>query len=165
MISNVMPSSTPLSSEKKKRWPKIAFWLVLLIAIGSSIQTIRLQGEVNKLKNPQAGVQDQIQKTLDKVSKLILLPENETPTMATVSDLDKLKSQPFFANAKVGDQVIIYSAAKKAILWRPSTNKIVEIAPISIDETNTAAVANREPVVETSPSPTSTPDEKIKPKK
>jgi hypothetical protein len=70
-----------------------------------------------------------------KVGQLILLPTNENPTIATVADLSKLQGQPFFAQAQVGDKVLIYTNAKKAILYRPSTNKIIEIAPINLGAT------------------------------
>ena len=50
--------------------------------------------------------------------------------MATVSDPDELKKYPFFTNAQKGDKVLIYIINKKAILYRPDGDKIVEIAPI-----------------------------------
>ena len=58
--------------------------------------------------------------------------------MATVSDLEKLKDQPFFAKAKIGDKVLIYTDAKKAILYDPVNDKIVEVAPINIGNSNPA---------------------------
>jgi hypothetical protein len=67
------------------------------------------------------------------VGKIVLLPENETPTIATVSDPSKLKDQAFFTNAQQGDKVLIYTNAKEAILYRPSIDKVVTISPINID--------------------------------
>jgi hypothetical protein len=64
---------------------------------------------------------------LEKVGKLIDIP-NETPTVATVSDVTKLTGQEFFAKAQNGDKVIIFPKAQKAILYRPGTNKIIEVA-------------------------------------
>lgn len=66
------------------------------------------------------------------VGRLIVLPDNETPTVATVSDPDKLRSQPFFTNSKKGDKVLIYSGARKAILYRPEERKIIEVAPLNL---------------------------------
>ncbi len=70
-----------------------------------------------------------------KVGAHIVLPKDEVPTLATVSDPEQLKKYPFFTNAEKGDKVLIYSLAKKAILYRPIGDKIVEIAPI-ITKTN-----------------------------
>jgi hypothetical protein len=68
------------------------------------------------------------------VSKLIVLPENETPTIAEVSDVDALKDQPFFQKAKIGDRVLIYPEAGKAYLYDPVANKILEVAPVTFGE-------------------------------
>ncbi len=72
---------------------------------------------------------------ISKVGAHIVLPKDEVPTLATVSDPEQLKKYPFFTNAEKGDKVLIYSLAKKAILYRPTGDKIVEIAPI-ITKTN-----------------------------
>jgi hypothetical protein len=60
------------------------------------------------------------------------LPTDETPTLATVQDAEKLKSQPFFKLAQDGDKVLIYPKAGKAVLYRPATKKVVEYSPISL---------------------------------
>jgi hypothetical protein len=66
-----------------------------------------------------------------QVGKLILLPDNEEPVIATVNDPEQLKSQPFFANAKEGDKVLIYNISRKAILYSPTDKRIIEVAPLS----------------------------------
>ena len=48
--------------------------------------------------------------------------------------LEKLGDQAFFSKAQKDDRVVIYAQAKKAILYRPSTKKIVEVAPLNIGE-------------------------------
>ena len=79
---------------------------------------------------------------IEVISQLMDLPEGETPTVATVSDKEKLKDQQFFAAAENGDKVLIYSNARKAILYRPSIDRIIEVAPIFFNDstsTNPAA--------------------------
>ncbi len=111
--------------------------LVVLIFAGG---VLYVQNEKKKIsENPQLAANQDIEKVVAKVSKLIELPENETPTLATVSDKEKLKDQPFFKNAQNGDKVLIYQDAKKAILYRPSTNKIIEVAPINLGGLNQEA--------------------------
>ncbi|MDB5194326.1 MAG: hypothetical protein JWN50_340 [Parcubacteria group bacterium] len=65
------------------------------------------------------------------VGKLVELPQGETPTVATVTDLAPLAGQDFFKDAAVGDKVLIFGASKKAILYRPNGNKIIQIAPLN----------------------------------
>ena len=62
------------------------------------------------------------------------LPQDEVPTVATISDKEKLAGQTFFARAENGDILFAYTTAMEAILYRPSTNKIINVAPISINQ-------------------------------
>lgn len=90
-----------------------------------------------KLYNPnQLSDSSEARSLIAKVSKLIVLPSNEQPTIATVTDLGALKDQLFFAQAHIGDKVLIYSVAKKAILYNPSENRIIEVAPLIDDSQN-----------------------------
>lgn len=80
-----------------------------------------------------------------KVGKLMILPDDETPTIATVSDPEALRDQAFFVDSKVGDKVLIYSNSKKAILFDPKQNKIINIAPLNAggtapQESNTSVI-------------------------
>ncbi len=81
-------------------------------------------------KEPSA--QTEVKALVAQVGQLIVLPQGEDPTVATVVDPEKLKDQPFFANAKKGNKVLIYTNEKKAILYDPESNKIVEVAPVNI---------------------------------
>ncbi len=71
---------------------------------------------------------------MEAVGRLIVLPEDEVPTIATVTDLEALQGQPFFANAKLGDKVLIFAKAGKAILYDPVEQKIVEVAPVNLGD-------------------------------
>lgn len=66
------------------------------------------------------------------LGKIAELPQNETPTIATVSDKDKVKNQTFFIHAQNGDKVLIFAQAKRAVLYRPSSGKVIEITTISV---------------------------------
>ncbi len=121
---------------KEKMVPAVLFIALIItasMAIYFYFQFIELK------KNPQDLAQKEVKQLVERVSRLIVLPEGETPTMATVTDLEKLKDQPFFSKAKIGDKVLIYTNAKKAILYDPINNKIVEVAPLNIGSTPSSA--------------------------
>lgn len=63
------------------------------------------------------------------VSKLTIVPPDETPSVTTVVDETKI-NQEFLRNAKKGDKVLLYFQSGRAIVYRPSTNQIVNIGPL-----------------------------------
>ncbi|MBM3208776.1 LytR family transcriptional regulator [Candidatus Shapirobacteria bacterium] len=84
------------------------------------------------LQDPTEAARQETNVILAKLGKMMELPVGEEPTMATIIDAEKLKDQPFFARTQNGDKVLLYANAKKAILYRPGENKIVEVAPLNI---------------------------------
>jgi hypothetical protein len=106
--------------------------VLLVIAVGAGIYFYQ-----QATADPQKTAEAELQETIVAVGKLMVLPTNETPTMATVSDPEKLKDQAFFVHSQKGDVVLIYSASQKAILYRPSLNKIIEVAPINTGSVGT----------------------------
>ncbi|MDO8495530.1 MAG: hypothetical protein Q7S32_03340 [bacterium] len=118
----------------KPGWLKKNFVYVLLllvVALGASTFYFYRQYSVFA-KDSQALNEKEVKSLVAQVGKLVVLPEGEDPTVATVTEPEKLRDQPFFSKSQKGDKVLIYSNAKKAILYNPTTNKIVEVAPISI---------------------------------
>ena len=114
--------------------------LLLLGALGSAGYFYKQLSDIKK--NPNKVAQDETNATLAAVGKLIVLPTGEQPTLATVTDPTKLADQPFFANAKTGFKVLIYTNAKEAILYDPVANKIVAVAPVNIGTTAPAATVS-----------------------
>jgi hypothetical protein len=109
---------------------KLWLGLVGVIALVSIIFNIYQSRQINLLENPRAFSEKQIARYIRDIGAVIALPSDETPTLATVSDPEELKSQPFFANAEVGDIVLVYENAKKAVLWRPSEKKLIEVSSV-----------------------------------
>lgn len=77
------------------------------------------------------GTEREMRSLVSSVSDHMLLPPDETPTIATVSDMHALEGQLFFKNAQVGDKVLMYMVSQKAILYRPSSDLIIEVGPIT----------------------------------
>jgi len=122
--------------------------MILMIALGIivvilGIAAFYFYNQYQQIKkNPNQVAQAETDALVSQVSKLIDLPKDETPTVATVIDKDKLKDQPFFASAQNGDKILIYTKAKKAIVFRPSQNKLINVGPIAIDQGVSVAIVN-----------------------
>jgi hypothetical protein len=86
------------------------------------------------LKNPSLAAQEEISRLVKQVASHMILPGEETPTVATVSDTSKLAGQPFFAKAKTGDKVLIFARDGKAILFRPDVNRIIEVTSVNLEQ-------------------------------
>src|SRR3989338_10704341 len=119
---------------KVKKFLPFILVLITLAALSSAgyfyYQYSQNQQELLKLKNPKLA-SDEVREIAAKVGKLMELPKDEEPTLATVTDLEKLKDQPFFQNAQNGDKVLIFNSAQKAILYRMQSNKIINVAPLN----------------------------------
>ena len=92
-----------------------------------------------------------------QIGKLIILPNDEMPTLTTINDVDKLKDQPFFANAKNNDKLLVYTNAKWAVLYRPSENRIINAGAYDIRPQTPIPVATIVPTITPSPTPVATP--------
>lgn len=108
--------------------------IIIVLIVGLSAATIYFYNK-SKSSGPEGSVVE-IAKLERELGKIILLPENEVPTLATVADPEQLKDQPFFADAKKGDKVLIYTTARKAILYDPKAKKIINVGPVAIGENN-----------------------------
>lgn len=113
-------------------------YLVIIIAIAGYVGTYYYYNKYKETKivldNPQVASQNEVNDIKEKLGKIYELPTDEEPSVATVLDVEKIKDQPFFAKAKNGDKVVIYSKAQVAILYRTSENKIINVAPVSLDQ-------------------------------
>ncbi|MBX4211341.1 MAG: hypothetical protein KW806_00880 [Candidatus Yanofskybacteria bacterium] len=133
-------------SELKVFFAKPVALVLSALLLGSSATAYYFYDQYAQAKtSPQEVAQKESDGLIAAVSKLMVLPENESPTIATVADPLKLINQPFFARAKKGDKVLIYTNARKAILFDPIANKILEVAPLNIGENNPAPAPTPSP--------------------
>ena len=92
--------------------------------LGLQVETLR--------KDPNSVAKEEIKGLVEKLSKLVVLPEGEEPVVATVTDKEKLKDQPVFAKAENGDKILIYAKAQKAYIYRVDKNLLIDVVPVNI---------------------------------
>lgn len=107
-------------------------WLIVIVALAFSVFMFMQYREAKTKLQPAAASKKQVTSLVGSVAKLAVVPTDETPTVITVLDAEKVNNQTFYADAKDGDKVLVFNKKKRAILYRPSTNQIVNIAPIVV---------------------------------
>jgi predicted negative regulator of RcsB-dependent stress response len=126
----------------KENGKPLVIVLVIVFLMSAYFQQVQrnhqLKSQTTKTTSSTA-TQAQAISLRNAVSKLMELPSTEVPTIATVTDVAKLKSQAFFANADDGDKVLIFNKAKEVVLFRQSTDKIVEVAPLNQSATGSSS--------------------------
>src|SRR5450759_4383999 len=112
----ICPMAIPLGIKNFIIKYKVIIGVVLLVVLAAAPSLYYFRQYQNaqwKLNNPTEVAKQEAKDTIAVVGKLMLLPADEEPTVASVTDTTKLKDQPFFANAQNGDKVLIYTKAKK----------------------------------------------------
>lgn len=125
----------------------IPYLLILILGAFGGIYAAQQKPALFGIKQSAPSAQAETDALVAKIGKIIELPSDELPTIATVTDTSNIKNQPFFSNSQIGDKVLIYQRNMKAILYRPSTNIIVEVGALSITQnaTQSSSLASPKP--------------------
>jgi hypothetical protein len=124
---------------KTKKGSKVGLvisWLVIGLALGWGASM--LKGDM--VKNPAQNTTNQMSeeqqnKILADVGKLVILPKGEVPAIFVISDAKALsKEQPFYKDAQNDDVILVYQQTQKAIVYSPSRNVIVNVGPIILQD-------------------------------
>ncbi len=122
---------------------KFLFWALVIVAIVGSAGSVYFYKQYSALKaNPDAQAQKESAALIAALGKHIVLPSDETPSVVTIVDKSKLSDQPFFKSAENGDILFAYINTKEAILYRPSADRIVQVASINVSAPADATVSN-----------------------
>lgn len=139
-MSDEIPVPPKRKSAVKKIF-KLLLFIFILVLMGTAGY---FYYQYQKLaKSPIAGqiqAEAEAQQAIKAAGKLMLLPDGEAPTVATITDIDKLKDQPFFKNAKNGEKVLIYPTLKQVIIYDPVSNLIINVGSVNFsgDQKQTA---------------------------
>lgn len=125
---------------------KFSIYAVILLVIFAVVYfLLASSGLIKTFKLAMQLQQEQEQQQLDadvlaKLSDIMLLPQDVTPTMAVINDIEALKAQQpgFFSDAKNGDRVILYP--EMAIIYDYQANKIIHVGPVVLQTDEQAAL-------------------------
>ena len=136
LIMNIMSAEEKIEEKNKPRVFKSLFVILVSVLVGAGLvyAVAKQKPEFLGLPKGSAQVQAEVDRLVSEVGSLIALPSDEKPTVATITDIEKLKDQQFFKNAKNEDKVLIYTNAKKAILYRASEKRIIEVGAVNINQ-------------------------------
>lgn len=123
---------------------KYLFILLIIISAGyseyyfyskykrASSESKEWQNKYNDLiEHPEQLAKNEAELYLEKAKKIDnTIPSNEIPEVQTVLDVSQLKNQEFFKDAQNGDKILVFKLAKKAYIYRPSENKIINSGPL-----------------------------------
>lgn len=116
----------------RKRNSKLLIFVMGLIVVGLLAACGYLFFEYQKAvaKQPKTDAQ-KIADISQRVGDAVVLPD-EKPTIATVADKTKLSEPQLATQAKNGDEILVYSKAKRVILYRPSLHKVVDMFRVDV---------------------------------
>ena len=112
------------------------FLIIAVVALFFALHYYRKYSELRDVvKNvPVQNTTNPAVAVISAVDKLILLPQNEQPVLAEVSDTKALAGNRFFRNALVGDDVLVYCRSQLSILYSPTRDKIIEVLQEALSE-------------------------------
>jgi hypothetical protein len=146
---------------------KMLFIIVLIIAIAGFVwaererrsaarELVQTSAQLEELKkSTENSSQETANRVRENVSKLMNIPTDPAPTVATISDIEKLKtSNAFFNPAENGDYLIL--TGNRAILYDLERNIILDVAPFQVTPSTASPSPTTRP--RTPATPTAEPD-------
>jgi hypothetical protein len=124
-----------MAEEKpKKSRAKIIIWcLTVLLTVALGLGGYLFYAYQKALvANPV----EERRRLVETIGRAVLLPAEE-PQVATVQNASKLANKVLAAKTQDGDKLLVYASAKQIFIYRPSSQKLVDILQI---QDNDAAI-------------------------
>ncbi len=140
------PADEMMETPKKRKSPvTIVLTVVVLLLVGGLIYMFWINQSLRQPEVQTKIAEEANQQLIEKVSQLILVPDNESPTLAKIVNVENLKktNPDFYEFAQNGDRLIFYSS--KAIIYREEDNIIINVAPVIVRPVDEDGVENQTP--------------------
>ncbi|HSE61316.1 MAG TPA: hypothetical protein VLA88_03400 [Candidatus Saccharimonadales bacterium] len=132
----------PLADTRKKsgivdfvgRHTRVGIVVAGIVVLGAFAWLyVDARNQIARLSDPALAGALEGEDIVKEIGQRLELP-NEKPTLATVNDVTKLQGQDFFKQAKDGDKVLIFPKAGRALLYRPTTHKVIEYSKVNLGD-------------------------------
>ncbi len=130
--------------------PLLVIALIVLVVVldmqrrQAQTELANLSVRLEQLQGNSQENQERASQIIGQVRAMIDIPEDVTPTVATIVDVEKLRAQnPFYNNAENGDYLIV--TPTRAILFDDDRGIIIDVVPVQI-QPNAAGDASSAPV-------------------
>ena len=145
------PTTNRLSISKTAFWTLIVFIAVLILTCTYLFAQYR-----RSLPAAQPDPVAETQKVVAEIKQLMIIPDDSGAVLATIADKTKLAGQKFFELAQNGDDVVLFPAMGKAVLYRPTIHRIIDVGPFNsqANQSHVQQPANTPLVNAPSPAPT-----------
>ncbi len=107
-------------------------------AVLAQLQQLTVRLEQVQLGGEQgARNQELAKKIIAEVRELIEIPSDVEPTVATIVDIEVLRSRnPFYGKAENGDHLLV--TRDRAILYSSAKKKILDVVPVQLEAAQAA---------------------------
>lgn len=116
--------------------------IVIVLYVGLGLTTGKWLGfgpSKNSQEYQQKVYLKEVESLTKKINQHLLLPSGELPQLRTIEDSKAAAAaQTFFAGTQDGDKVLIYVNARKAVVYSPSRDLVINVGPIFMDEESVA---------------------------
>lgn len=118
-----MAEDQAAGTHKKQRKPRIILILLIMICITASGASIFFFIKYREASSTEEAAKQQL---VGQISQTIQLPD-ETPAVVTVADKTKLTNKALAARLENNDKLLIFGNAKRLVIYRPSTKKVIDM--------------------------------------
>ncbi len=100
--------------------------IVLYVIFVPTSSLTRVEGELNSRQEARL---------LREISALIVVPQDEEPVVAYVTNAPQLRmEQPFYAGVKNGDFVVLFPISQKAVVYDPVAKILINVGPVQVND-------------------------------
>ncbi len=131
------PEHIPTPSSSRR--PLIALVVLVFTILGIAYHLVQSESSEVSVQAAAVGAGASsvaIDSVLEAVKKHVVITETEGPLIATVVDPETLVAeQSFYAGVQKDDVVLIFSESRRAIIYSPARDIVVNMGPVVVNDT------------------------------